>query len=141
MARFVIDSSIAAAWCFPDEQTFHTQAVLQAVASSAEVLAPRLWAYEIRNSVLMGLRRKRISPKHAQDFLDTLDALPIRLTDPPSYDAVFQLAERHGLTVYDAAYLELAVRERLPLASLDDALNRAAMVTGVSVFQPESRPT
>ena len=140
MAALVIDSSIAAAWCFPDEQTPYTKAVLQAVAAPAVAVAPRLWAYEIRNSVLMGVRRSRISRTHAEDFLDTLKSLPIRLTDPLSYDDVFALADRHGLTVYDAAYLDayldLAVREGLPLASLDGALIRAARQSGVEIFQP-----
>ena len=79
---------------------------------------PRLWAYEVRNSVLMGLRRKRIDHADANDFMESIGSLPIRLTDPFSYDGVFGLADRHGLTVYDAAYPDLALREGLPLASL-----------------------
>lgn len=65
---------------------------------------PRLLAYEIRTSVLMGVRRIRITQAH-EDFLDTLNILPIRLADPPSYDAVFALAGRFAPTVYDSAYL------------------------------------
>jgi len=60
MAAFIIDSSVAAAWCFPDEETDYTNGVLQFLSTS-EAMAPRLWAYEVRNSVLMGLRRKRIA--------------------------------------------------------------------------------
>ncbi|MEJ7609001.1 MAG: type II toxin-antitoxin system VapC family toxin [Bryobacteraceae bacterium] len=119
MAVLVIDSSITAAWCFPDERTSYTQAVLYAIGKPIEAVAPRLWAYEIRNSVLMGLRRKRIDQTHAEEFLDTIRSLPVRLSDPVSYEAVFALADRHRLTVYDAAYLDLALREGLPLASLD----------------------
>jgi predicted nucleic acid-binding protein len=136
MAALVIDSSLAAAWCFPDERTDYTNAVLRAVSTPLEAAAPRLWAYEVRNSVLMGLRRRRITKTDAQDFLDSIKALPIRLTDPLSYDRVFELAESHGLTVYDAAYLDLAMREGLPLASLDAALLRAAGRSGIAVFQP-----
>jgi predicted nucleic acid-binding protein len=84
----------------------------------------------------MGLRRRRISKTDAEEFLDSIKSLPIRLTDPLSYDGVFQLANRHGLTVYDAAYLDLAVREGLPLASIDAALIRAAEQSGIAVFQP-----
>ncbi len=65
------------------------------------------------------MRCKRITKAHAEDFLDSLKSLTIRLTDPLSYDGIFQLADRHGLTVYDAAYLDLS--ERLAVASLDDA--------------------
>ena len=136
MAALVIDSSIAAAWCFPDEETPYTNAVLQIVAAPTEAAAPRLWAYEIRNSVLMGVRRKRISHTHAADFMDTLNSLPVRLSDPLSYDEVFALANRHSLTVYDAAYLDLALRQGLPIASLDTALIRAAEQSGVVIFRP-----
>src|SRR5882724_11999363 len=106
MAALVIDASLAAAWCFPDERTDYTNGVLQAISSSVEGSAPRLWAYEIRNSILMGMRRGRIVEADAQEFLSSLKDLSIRLTDPVSYDDVFQLAERHCLTVYDAAYLD-----------------------------------
>jgi predicted nucleic acid-binding protein len=136
MASVVLDSSIGAAWCFPDEETSYTKAVLQTVAAPSEAVAPRLWAYEIRNSVLLGVRRNRITQAHAEDFLDTLNSLPIRLADPPSYDAVFALAGRYALTVYDAAYLDLAIREGLPVATLDKALTRAAEQSGVAVFKP-----
>jgi len=95
-----------------------------------------LWAYEIRNSVLIGVRRKRINRAHAEDFLQTLKSLPIKLSDPMSYDAVFALAERHALTIYDASYLDLALREGLPVATLDGALIRAAQASGLAIFQP-----
>jgi predicted nucleic acid-binding protein len=136
MATLVIDSSLAAAWCFPDERTDYTNAVLQTISTPLEAVAPRLWAYEVRNSVLMGLRRKRITRAHAQEFLESIKVLPIRLADPVSYDGVFSLADGHGLTVYDAAYLDLALREGLPLASLDNALCKAASNSGVAMFQP-----
>jgi|SRR5579871_2669182 len=136
MAVVVIDSSLAAAWCFPDERTDYTNAVLQTISTPLEAVAPRLWAYEVRNSVLMGLRRNRITRAHAQDFLESIKSLPIRLADPISYDGVFNLADRHGLTVYDAAYLDLALREGLPLASLDNALCKAAVNSGLALFQP-----
>jgi predicted nucleic acid-binding protein len=136
MAALVIDSSIAASWCFPDERTDYANAILQVVAAPLEAVAPRLWAYEVRNSALMGLRRKRITRADAQEFFECIKGLPIRLTDPVSYDVVFGLADRHGLTVYDAAYLDLALREGLPIASLDKALCNAAGNSGVALFQP-----
>jgi predicted nucleic acid-binding protein len=136
MEAVVIDASIASAWCFPDEQTNYTDAVFQVIASSAwDAVAPRLWEYEIRNSVLMGLRRGRISKQDSEQFLAELDALNIRLIDPASYDQVFDLAQVHGLTVYDASYLSIAMEGRLPLASLDKKLVRAAEAAGVLLFQ------
>jgi predicted nucleic acid-binding protein len=135
MAVVVIDASIASAWCFPDEQTDYTRAVFQAVSSSAvDTVAPRLWAYEIRNSVLMGIRRGRISKPDSVQFLVSMNEMNVRLGEPASYDEVFALAQEYGLTVYDAAYLDIALRERVPLASLDDQLVRAAKKVGVALF-------
>jgi predicted nucleic acid-binding protein len=137
MAAVVIDASIASAWCFPDEQTDYTKTVFQAVSSSAvDSVAPRLWAYEVRNSILMGLRRGRISKPDSEQFLVSLNDLKVRLSEPASYDEVFSLAQEHGLTVYDAAYLDVAMQERLPLASLDGQLVRAAQRVGVPLFNP-----
>ena len=73
---------------------------------------------------------------HAEGLFEDLKSLPIRLTDPLSYSHVFALADRHRLTVYDAAYLDIATRERIPLVSLDKALIRAAGNSGLPVFQP-----
>jgi len=135
VAAFVIDASVAASWCFPDERTAETDAVLEALSNSAEAIAPRLWAYEIRNSVLIGIRRKRITSAHAEEFFQDLQSFRIRLVDPPSYKDLFTLATRHDLTIYDAAYLDTALRESLPLASLDKNLIRATERTGLKLFQ------
>ena len=137
MAAVVIDASVASAWCFPDERTDYTQAVFQAISSSAvEAVAPRLWAYEIRNSILMGLRRGRLGKLDSEQVLVSLNELNMRLSEPASYDEMFSLAQEHGLTVYDAAYLYVAMQERLPLASLDGQLVRAAQKAGIQLFQP-----
>jgi predicted nucleic acid-binding protein len=135
MADLVIDASLASAWCFPDEQTKYTNGVLKAVSDSLQAYAPRLWAYEIHNSILMGLRRGRISGADAEGFLASLTDLNIHLADPVSYGAIFKLAELNGLTVYDAAYLDLAIRQGSQLASLDAALRKAAVKSGVVLFE------
>ena len=137
MPAVVIDASIAAAWCFPDEQNDYTKAVFEAAFSSViDTVAPQLWAYEVRNSVLMGVRRGRITKTDGEQFLTSLNELNVQLSEPASYDEVFFIAERHGLTVYDAAYLNLALQDHLPLASLDRQLIRAANTAGVEVFIP-----
>lgn len=135
MPGLVIDASVAAAWCFPDERTEYTNGILNAVAHSSDAFAPRLWAYEIRNCVLTGLRRGRIGRGDAEDFLHSLADLNIHLLDPISYDALLNLAELSGLTVYDAAYLDLAIREGSKLASLDENLRKAAIKAGVALFE------
>ena len=84
----------------------------------------------------MGLRRGWISKPDSEQFLFSLNELNVRLSEPTSYDDVFKLAVQHGLTVYDAAYLDLAVPEELPIASLDSQLIRAGQSVGVALFQP-----
>lgn len=131
--RLVLDASMAAAWCFPDERTEKTQRLLKELAGPSAANAPRLWAYEIRNVVLQGLRRERIGREDAIRFMQSLAALRIRLLDPP-YDEVFGIASRFDLSFYDAAYLELAIREGLPLATLDKRLRSAAEAAQVAVY-------
>jgi predicted nucleic acid-binding protein len=137
MAAIVIDASIAAAWCFPDERTDFTEGVLDVVGSSDfVVVAPTLWAYEIRNTVLMGLRRGRITKPDSDRFLAAIAGINVLLNDPSSYESIFAFAEEHGLTFYDAAYLSLAKEQHLPLATLDKQLPKAADPAGVQLFHP-----
>lgn len=84
----------------------------------------------------MGVRRQRITLIEASDFLVSLRDLRIELVDPVSWDSIFTLAIRHSLSYYDAAYLDLALREALPLASLDDALCTAARAADIALFRP-----
>src|SRR5689334_2831032 len=126
MALVIVDASVTCAWCFPDEQTPYTQAVLECVSDDFDGIVPAIWAYEVRNVALMGLRRGRITQGMVDVFFDSLRDLGFVLVQPPSYDAVFSLAQQHGLTVYDAAYLDLATRNGLPLATLDKRLLDAA---------------
>ena len=130
MAAVVIDASLASAWCFPDEQTDYTKAVLTSILTSAvDAVAPALWAYEVRNSLLMGIRRRRITASHADQFLKSLSDLRVQLVEP-SYDDIFVQAQQSGLTIYDAAYLNVALRERVPLATLDKELQKAIVSAG-----------
>jgi predicted nucleic acid-binding protein len=140
MPSLVIDASVASAWCFRSERSDYTEAVLEAVLTKLEAAAPAILAYELRNTVLTGVRRQRISRDDVAEFLNTFRRLPIHLTEPVSYDYIFDLALRHQLTYYDAAYLDLALREALPLASLDDALCGAARACGVELFRPQLIP-
>lgn len=133
MANLVVDASLAAAWCFGDENRDYANRVLR-VLPSVRAFVPQLWAYELRNSVLMGVRRGRIDSADAGEFLRSLGALNIALVTPVSYDGIFQLADETGLSVYDAAYLDVARREAAELASLDRALQRAALAIGVRLF-------
>lgn len=135
MKNVVIDACLSTAWCFPDEETPYTNGVLQLAGVKLNLIAPVLWAYEVRNTVLTGVRRGRISREYARKLLVFLNDLEVRLSPPVTCNAVFELADRYGLTVYDAAYLELALRECAPLASLDQARCRAAATAGVQLLE------
>ena len=127
---FVLDASVAACWLFPDEH--HPQAS-EAWRRSADdpVLVPAHWWFEVCNTILMAERRGRFSVSITSDALARLALLPIQEAGKPIDANVFILARKHRLTFYDAAYLELASREALPLATLDARLADAAAAEGV----------
>jgi predicted nucleic acid-binding protein len=95
---------------------------------------PALWWFEIRNSATMGVRRKLVDRLEVATFLKRLELMVIEIVDLPNSNVVFDLALRHNLTFYDAAYLELAQRESIALATLDHALVRAATSEGVALI-------
>jgi predicted nucleic acid-binding protein len=97
---------------------------------------PAFWRHEVLNALMVGERRKRLTGELSQAFLQDLERLPTEV-DIPSAGTVFHLTQdlcrKHGLTAYDAAYLGLAIRHRLALATADAALDRAARAEGVEV--------
>lgn len=124
----VVDSSVALSWCFDDERTAATLAVLSGIAEAGAV-APSLWPLEICNGLLMAERRKRLTARRRHRLLAFLRELPISLDDDTAvqtWSRTGRLAEEKRLTVYDACYLELAERLRVPLATLDGPLRSAA---------------
>ncbi|BDC52438.1 twitching motility protein PilT [Bryobacterales bacterium F-183] len=134
MADVVIDASLTAAWCLPDEATEETAELLKSVGSQMKPIAPTLWSYEVRNTILFALRRGRIPPANLPATLAIIDRLRVQVVEPTSFDSILMLAERHRLTVYDAAYLALAIETGLPLGTLDKALRQAAQNVGVATF-------
>ena len=133
---FVLDNSVALAWCFEDEQTPAIMALLDRVVATG-AMAPLLWPLEALNGLLVAERRRRLEPAKRAELAGLLHALPIKLDDETadkSWEATLRLAERFTLSVYDATYLELAQRRRLPLASKDRALRNAAAALGVEVL-------
>jgi len=129
----VLDSSATLAWYFEDELTDALRALLKKIANSSAV-APSLWRFEVANGLQMAVRRKRIDAAYRDKSLINLAALPIHIDaecDSQVWTATVRLATNHGLTVYDAAYPELAQRRRLPLATLDMALAAAAKAAAV----------
>jgi predicted nucleic acid-binding protein len=135
--RFVLDASVAVAWCFDDETTEFTETVLDLVAAGAEVLIPSIWPLEVANALLVAERRKRIALAKVTAILLRISGLTIavRPIDPKyAFEHILPMARQLGLSQYDAAYLELAVREGLELATLDAALQKAAKAVGVGLL-------
>ncbi|MGI9170537.1 MAG: type II toxin-antitoxin system VapC family toxin [Caulobacteraceae bacterium] len=130
---FVIDASVAASWLLPDEDNPVSNAAYRRLETD-DAIAPGLWWFEMRNLLIVYERRGRIDARQTARALGLLDGLPIGLDFMAEEVALMDLTRRHRLTVYDGAYLELAVRERLPLASLDGALRDAARAEGVALI-------
>jgi predicted nucleic acid-binding protein len=132
-ARLVVDSSALCALCFEDERSEHSTALLE-VLEGGEIWAPALVLWEVGNVLLMAERRQRISQAERVQALRLMNDLGLNL-DPPSsavvWNAVVALAEQTGLTSYDAAYLELALRLETPLASRDQQLIKQSERLGV----------
>jgi predicted nucleic acid-binding protein len=136
MTGLVLDSSIALSWCLPDEGG--TDQIQQEVAGSGAI-APAHWPLEVANALLMAERRHRINAEFRNAALRDLAALPISLdgeTPARAWDETLRLAEAYRLTAYDAAYLELAQRLTLPLATLDAELRVAANALRISLLVP-----
>lgn len=126
---FVLDASIPACWAFQDEQDSRAAAALARIKTE-EAVVPALWWFEIRNIFVVNERRKRITESDTAVFLRDLAGLRVRVDREPEEAVVLRLARTHKLSVYDASYLELALREALPLATLDAQLAAAARAAG-----------
>ena len=130
---FVLDCSVTLAWLFPDEATEVTDHLRDSLIEG-RAFAPALWPIEVANVLLIATRRGRVDPDEWEQIYANLEALPIEI-DPVSTSRVWgtalQLANAHRLSVDDAMYLELALRMRLPLATLDRALSEAARTEGL----------
>jgi predicted nucleic acid-binding protein len=137
MSALVLDASAALTWCFRDENAAFGERLLDMV-SEAGAAVPALWHTEVSNVWLSSLKRGRLAEDELPFLADMFDRLPLH-TDATPYERVrrdvLQLAREQRLSVYDATYLDLAMRRRLPLATLDLDLQRAARATGVSLIE------
>jgi predicted nucleic acid-binding protein len=132
----VLDSSATLGWVLDDETTDAIRHVFDRVVEEGAVV-PGLWRLEVANGLAMAVRRRRINPAIRDAALADLALLDIAIdaeTNAQAWATTLRLADEHGLTLYDAAYLELAARRAIPLASLDEDLRRAAGRLGVAVL-------
>ena len=139
MTLCVLDASVALAWSFKDEVSPYAAFTIHSV-KTARAVAPMIWPLEVNNALISAARRGRIDELIANRIRNTLDQLPL---DIDSEIAIASLGRRivrlgidHGLSAYDASYLELAMRRGLPLATQDDRLRHAAVAAGIDILPP-----
>ena len=139
MAAFVLDASVAISWCFPGDPTEDTpygRRVLKELIGN-DAIVPEIWAFEIANNIFVSYsKRKRISEQQITEYLSLLQALPIRVESQSLWANVNleSLARRQNIAAYDAAYLDLALRTGLALATSDEPLRQAAIAQGLTVL-------
>ena len=134
---FVADASVAIGWVHPTQATKQTTAMLDAIADGATLEVPALWPLEVANALIVLVRRRKLTENERQAGVGWLRGLRIRVDHEMSALAFSQLSElaaAHQLSIYDAAYLELAVRRRLVLGCKDVPLRAAAKHAGVSLW-------
>jgi predicted nucleic acid-binding protein len=133
MAGIVVDSSIALSWCLPDEDAIDE---IQREVAERGAIAPLHWRLEVANALLMAERRQRITVAFRNAALQDLGTLPIIFDDETwarAWEDIVQVADAYRLTAYDAAYIELALRRALPLATLDADMQVAAHALGITL--------
>jgi predicted nucleic acid-binding protein len=134
LSDFVLDASLTLQWFLEDEADRTYSLAVLASLSEKRALVPLLWFYEIGNGLVMAHRRKRISLEQMDGFLARLQALPIDMAQETAAE-IFELpslARSHGLTNYDAAYLAVAIRSGLPLATTDSLLRKVSAAAGLA---------
>ena len=132
---FVLDASIVGCWCFQDENDARAQVAWNLLELDHEsAVVPLHWWFEVRNVALHGERRGRLTEDYTSRFFRVLERFAINHAPRPEHVAVLALARKHRLSFYDAVYLELAQRERLALATLDNELITAAPLEGIRLI-------
>jgi predicted nucleic acid-binding protein len=132
---FVLDCSMSIAWCFEDEQTDYTKSVLKTFENNTRAIVPLLWKLEVVNVLMVSYKRKRLSEEGQLICLKYFDELridPIYLDDDQRN--LLSLCKKYNLTSYDASYLDLAIKFNAPIATLDSALQKAAIDAGVGAY-------
>jgi predicted nucleic acid-binding protein len=136
-APFVIDSSVGIGWVHPSQANELTKQLLEEAKAGAAIYVPSLWHLEISNTLLVFVRRKLITEAQREVGLTLLSQLRVIIDDETNrlaFSAISELAAKYSLSAYDSAYLELARRKSLPLATRDDALKAAAKKSGVKLL-------
>ena len=137
MNGIVIDASVALAWCFPDEANDYADKVLVALEGRS-ILVPALWPIEITNALVVAERRKRIIQSSIRRFIELLSELTVIMVAQSATESarnILPLAREYNLSAYDAAYLDVALRDDAPLATLGKKLQEAGRTAGIEIFR------
>ncbi len=137
MTGFILDASVTLPWRFEDEATSWTESLLDRIKQGEYVAVPAHWPLEISIALLIAQRRARVTAEQIYEFVLDLVRLPVRIEpalSPAACLSLIKLAQQYHLTIYDAAYLELAQRSGLPLATLDQGLQKAARLANISLL-------
>jgi len=138
---FVLDASVALAWCFPDETNTYADTLLRRLAHDV-ARVPAIWPLEVANALVVGVRRQRLSQDQAHEAFHLLRELPIEVDElmwSRTFEVTGPLAIMLGLSAYDAAYVELAKRHQCPLATTDARLEHAAKTQGIRILEPSEK--
>jgi predicted nucleic acid-binding protein len=138
VSQWIVDASLTLGWYLKDEDDRAYNLEVLAGLNANEALVPFLWTYEVANGLVMAHRRKRLAESDITTILESLKALPISV-DSPDADSIMKLpklALKHQLTAYDSAYIELALRLKLPIATKDAAMKRAMSSCGIETVRP-----
>ena len=133
--RFVLDCSLTMSWCFDDEKTEKGDQILESLTEDTSIIVPTLWQLEVTNVLTLAERRGRITTGQTLVIMDFLSDLPIMI-DENTYDfkEIYILAKTYNLTSYDAAYLDLALKNQVPLGTLYTKLIEACRQAGMKVL-------
>ena len=135
---FVADASVAIAWVHPAQATRETETMLDRLAAGDTLVVPALWPLEVANALTILSRRRKLTSDDARTALEIIREIPTIIDHEAAaiaFTRLADLAREHDLTVYDAAYIELATRRQLPLASNDVKMKKVAIRAGVRVWQ------
>jgi predicted nucleic acid-binding protein len=136
---FVLDASVSVAWCFEDETSIYTEGVLELLIGETAIV-PVVWPFEVANALLVGERRLRSTTRQTSESLQQLLDLPVSVDDATfstAWGPVLSIGRQYGVAVYDAAYLELALRRGLPIATIDERQRDVAAILGIPVVTTE----
>lgn len=139
MIEFVLDNSVSMRWLLESNKKSdqgYTEKVLKSMLN-AEAYVPNLWHLEATNVLLSAKKRSEINAGEIEKFISQLENLPIHTdqqTSKQAFNRILGLADTYNISSYDAAYLELAIREGLPIATLDKALKKAAKKADIEIY-------